>query len=306
MSSIHHPERLNMAQDYRKQVFRAMDYISQHLAHNPTLEDVAREVALSSFHFHRIFKALVGETVAEFTRRLRMEKAAMRLIDAPYSDITGLALQSGFSSSQNFARAFRQHFSVSPGAFRLRYRPDTKSKAGHVPCQKSTYPQSDISEEQRRTAGLLGVSVVSLPTRRVAFMRRFGPYGKETCQQTHRDLLASLPERTPAHPAGTFCVYWDPPDVTAELRCRTDVGFELVPGEQVPRNIAVQTIAGGSYLVGQCAAHEEQVDHTWELAFAWMRTRGMIKSDKPCYEKYYNETNAACNFYVYDICIPLN
>lgn len=99
-----------MTQDYRKSVFRAMDYISQHLDLNPTLKEVSREVAVSCYHFHRIFKAQVGETVAEFTRRLRMEKAAMSLIDAPHSDITGLALQVGFSSSQNFARAFRRHF----------------------------------------------------------------------------------------------------------------------------------------------------------------------------------------------------
>lgn len=295
-----------MAQDYRKQVFRAMDYISQHLAHNPTLEEIAREVALSSFHFHRIFKAQVGETVAEFTRRLRMEKAAMSLIDTPHRDITGLALLSGFSSSQNFTRAFRQHFSISPGEFRQRYRTQLKSKTGHIQRQKGTYSQNDITGEQWRSAGLLSVSVVSLAPRRVAFMRRFGPYGMATCQQTHQELLASLPARTPTQPAGTLCVYWDPPDVTSGLRCRTDVCFELAAGENVPRHIAVQTIAGGRYLVSRCATQGEQVDRTWTLTFAWMRTRGMIKSDAPCYEIYYNETNVARNYYVYDICIPLN
>ncbi|VTM23194.1 Multiple antibiotic resistance protein marA [Raoultella terrigena] len=99
-----------MPQDYRAQVFKAIDYISQNLCFNPTLEEIASAVALSSFHFHRIFKAEVGETIAGFTRRLRMEKAAMWLIESPRRDITGLALRVGFSSSQNFAKAFRQHF----------------------------------------------------------------------------------------------------------------------------------------------------------------------------------------------------
>ncbi|WP_341516804.1 AraC family transcriptional regulator [Citrobacter gillenii] len=295
-----------MTQDYRKSVFRAMDYISQHLDLNPTLEEVSREVAVSCYHFHRIFKAQVGETVAEFTRRLRMEKAAMSLIDAPHSDITGLALQVGFSSSQNFARAFRRHFSVSPGEFRRSLREAIKSKTGHVSQQKSTYSQCDTTQAHWHTAGFLGAKVIALPTRRVAFMRRFGPYGKETCQQTHQDLLTSLPARTPLQPAGMLCVYWDPPDVTAEQHCRTDVGFELSEGEQVSRHIAVQTIAAGNYLVCKCAAWGDQVDNTWALAFAWMRTKGLMKSDKPCYEMYYNETNAAHNYYVYDICIPLN
>lgn len=218
-----------MTQDYRKSVFRAMDYISQHLALNPTLEEVSREVAVSCYHFHRIFKAQVGETVAEFTRRLRMEKAAMSLIDAPHSDITGLALQVGFSSSQNFARAFRRHFSVSRANF-VAPSGGNKSKTGHVSAKAPIL--SAILPKHTGIQQAFGRKVIALPTRRVAFMRRFGPYGKETCQQTHQDLLTSLPARTPLQPAGMLCVYWDPPDVTAEQHCRTDVGFELSEGSR--------------------------------------------------------------------------
>ena len=36
---------------------------------------VARAAGLSPFHFHRVFQAMVGETLAEFVKRLRLEKA---------------------------------------------------------------------------------------------------------------------------------------------------------------------------------------------------------------------------------------
>ena len=289
-----------MPQDHRKPVFKAMDYISHHLALNPTLDEIARSVALSSFHFHRIFRAQVGETVAEFTRRLRMERAAAWLVAYPEEDITGLALRVGFSSSQNFAKAFRSHFSVSPGEFRRRHIPATISKTGNVTPLKSAYSQTTSCE-----TGLLTAQICTLPPRRVAYMRRFGPYGKETCQQTHQDLLASLPARTPSQPAGTLCVYWDSPEITSAERCRTDVAVEISAAEKPGRGIAVQTLTGGLYAVLKFAVFEEQLEQAWETAFAWMKHKGVIKSDKPCYEYYYGETNVAQNYYVFDIGIPL-
>lgn len=274
-----------------------MDYISQNLCLNPTLDEISRAAALSSFHFHRIFRTHVGETVAEFTRRLRMERAATGLIAHPERDITGLALEVGFSSSQNFAKAFRQHFSLSPGEFRRRYLAATNSKPGNVSSEKSPYSQNGT--------GMRRAAVATLPARRVAYMRRFGPYGKETCQQTHQDLLASLPQRTPAEPAGTLCIYWDAPEVTDQSRCRTDVAIEIGMGEAVAREVAVQTISGGAYAVCHFAVYGEQLEQTWEIAFAWMQSRGLLKSDKPCYEYYYNETDVSRDYYVFDICIAL-
>ena len=223
-----------MPQDHRKPVFKAMDFISQNLYLNPTLEEIAGAVALSSFHFHRIFRAQVGETVAEFTRRLRMERAAEWLLAYPHVDITDLALRGGFSSSQNFAKAFRSHFALSPGEFRRRHITETKSKTGNVTTEKSHYSQLTDSE-----SGLLVARIATLPARRVAYMRRFGPYGKETCQQTYQDLLASLPTRTPSQPAGTLCIYWDTPEITSASRCRTDVAVDIAPLEKPTRGIAV-------------------------------------------------------------------
>ncbi|VFS77147.1 DNA-binding transcriptional regulator AraC [Kluyvera cryocrescens] len=162
-----------MQQSNRRPIFKAMDYISQNLHLNPTLEEIANAVALSSFHFHRLFRAQVGETVAAFTRRLRMERAAAWLLAFPQEEITGLALRIGFSSSQNFAKAFRAHFAVSPGEFRRRHILATKSKPGNVVVEKSPY-----SHFTAPSIGLLAAHISRLPARRVAYMRRFGPYGK--------------------------------------------------------------------------------------------------------------------------------
>ena len=58
------------AMEYRRRICRAMDYISRNLESELSLEEIAQAASFSMFHFHRIFKAVVGETVSGFTRRL--------------------------------------------------------------------------------------------------------------------------------------------------------------------------------------------------------------------------------------------
>ncbi|MGL6163122.1 MAG: AraC family transcriptional regulator, partial [Aeromonas veronii] len=273
------------ALDYRKPVFKAMDYISHHLDDNPGLDEVAAAAAISTFHFHRIFKTMVGETIAGFTRRLRMERAARRLLASPQSDITTLALAAGFSSSQNFAKAFRLHFAMSPSEYRLQQGGNWKSKIGNDPLPFDTYDGLVMHPVTEHPGLLQGASVRQLPARRVAYMRRLGPYGKETCEQAHRDLLALFASDEAMTPAGTLSLYWDIPDITDETRCRTDVCIELGPEIPAGRQLTTQTIAAGPYAVCQFIARGDQLVACWETAFRWVVGQGLNCDDRPCYEK---------------------
>ncbi|HHP5404439.1 TPA: AraC family transcriptional regulator [Aeromonas veronii] len=293
------------ALDYRKPVFKAMDYISHHLDDNPGLDEVAAAAAISTFHFHRIFKTMVGETIAGFTRRLRMERAARRLLASPQSDITTLALAAGFSSSQNFAKAFRLHFAMSPSEYRLLQGGNWKSKIGNDPLPFETYDGLVMHPVTEHPGLLQGASVRQMPARRVAYMRRLGPYGKETCEQAHRDLLALFASDEAMTPAGTLSLYWDIPDITDETRCRTDVCIELGPEIPAGRQLTTQTIAAGPYAVCQFIARGDQLVACWETAFRWVVGQGLNCDDRPCYEQYHAGTDSDRDHYVFDICIPL-
>ncbi|MFM5751224.1 GyrI-like domain-containing protein [Aeromonas veronii] len=293
------------ALDYRKPVFKAMDYISHHLDDNPGLDEVAAAAAISTFHFHRIFKTMVGETIAGFTRRLRMERAARRLLASPQSDITTLALAAGFSSSQNFAKAFRLHFAMSPSEYRQQLGGNWKSKIGNDPLPFDTYDGLVMHPVTEHPGLLQGSSVRQMPARRVAYMRRLGLYGKETCEQAHRDLLALFASDEAMTPAGTLSLYWDIPDITDETRCRTDVCIELGPEIPAGRQLTTQIIAAGPYAVCQFIARGDQLVACWETAFRWVVGQGLNCDDRPCYEQYHAGTDSDRDHYVFDICIPL-
>jgi AraC family transcriptional regulator len=61
--------------DYKERILRVLTQIQAHLEETLDLEDLARVACISNFHFHRIFAAMTGKTVADHVRRLRLERA---------------------------------------------------------------------------------------------------------------------------------------------------------------------------------------------------------------------------------------
>ena len=93
-----------LRQEYVGRINRVIDFIEENIDTELTLETLAKVANFSRFHFHRIFSALVGETLNGFVRRLRLERAASMLIAHPKETITQIALACGFSSSAGFTR----------------------------------------------------------------------------------------------------------------------------------------------------------------------------------------------------------
>jgi AraC family transcriptional regulator len=67
---------------YAERVNLAIDHVVGHLGEPLRLADVARAARLSPFHCHRVFQVLVGETLAEFVKRLRLERALVMMASA--------------------------------------------------------------------------------------------------------------------------------------------------------------------------------------------------------------------------------
>src|ERR1700761_5270784 len=94
---------------YRSRINKAIDYVNDNLNKAISLEELAAVAYFSPFHFHRIFVAVTGETVNNFTNRLRNEKAA-RLLEFPRQSISAISTECGFSSVSTLSRQFRQYF----------------------------------------------------------------------------------------------------------------------------------------------------------------------------------------------------
>src|SRR5262249_2123895 len=91
---------------YANIVQRVIDRITSDLGAALDLETVAASANLSPFHFHRVFRGMVGETALELTRRLRMERAAWSLVHTERA-VTQIAFDAGYETHEAFTRAFR-------------------------------------------------------------------------------------------------------------------------------------------------------------------------------------------------------
>src|SRR5262245_59232504 len=107
---------------YEMAIQGTIEQIAANLDGALDLECLGQRAGLSPFHFHRVFRGMVGETPLELIRRLRMERAAWRLARSTGS-ITDIAFDAGYETHEAFTRAFRASYSTSPSGFRQRTHP---------------------------------------------------------------------------------------------------------------------------------------------------------------------------------------
>lgn len=94
------------------------DYIENHLHEKITLEEIAKHLNISKYHYHRLFSKYSLETPYQFISRIRMERSAIILISNMKVTITEVAHSYGFNDSSVYSNAFRRHFGISPSKFR--------------------------------------------------------------------------------------------------------------------------------------------------------------------------------------------
>jgi AraC family transcriptional regulator len=93
------------------------DWMTEHLAGDFSLEQLAALAGLSKFHFHRLFKKAVGEAPSHYLLKLRMQ-AAKRLLRETKRSVVDVALDVGFANPSHFARFFRRETGLSPSDYR--------------------------------------------------------------------------------------------------------------------------------------------------------------------------------------------
>ena len=115
-------------------------YIQAHLDKDLSLAALSAKASLSPAHFQRTFHALVGETPKNYVARLRLERAAFRLLihDATLLD---MALDCGFHNHETFTRAFRRRYGMPPSRYRASVRTQAQQR-----LEPAAEPPGDAGE----------------------------------------------------------------------------------------------------------------------------------------------------------------
>jgi len=92
-------------EDYVRLVYKVVFYIEQNADKELSLEELSRIAEFSKYHFHRIFKAVMGENIGDFIARVRLVYSAWKL--KTELKITDVALSCGFETNASFSKAFK-------------------------------------------------------------------------------------------------------------------------------------------------------------------------------------------------------
>lgn len=272
--------------DYVERVNRAIDHIVQDLARPLRLEEVATAAGFSPYHFHRIFKGLLGETLNQFVKRQRLERALYLMSHAPQRSLTDVALDCGFSSSSDFSRSFKQRFGVPPSVFDLNsFRRSRREEFERVLSGQDGGPRFTPLPAGQNPDGF-EVQLRDLPARTVAYIRVLDPYRDETAAPAACErLLAWATERGLAD--GQWLGYmWEDPEIVALEDCRYDVALvvdDVLPAGEIgrfefpPMRVAEVTLSGDIELV------QRAID--W-LFKTWLPRSGLVPDDQPAFESW--------------------
>lgn len=219
------PSRRKPPPRYVERINLAIDHATTHLAEPLRLERMARAAGLSPFHFHRVFQALVGETPADFVKRLRLERALAMMAHGKKASLTDIALSCGFASSSDFSRSFKQRYGASPRAFDLK-----AWLASHASeLESHTLGASTDSHLKRlpphNNPDGFRVRIRDLPARTVAYIRVDDPY-KDGAVVNAVERLVAWAERRGVADAQWLGYQWDNPEITPLEQCRYYVAVE--------------------------------------------------------------------------------
>jgi len=166
-------------------IYKAQNYICAHLDQELNLEKLVKIFAVSPFYFHRMFKSIAGETLYGFIQRVRLEKSCSMLSSNHDMKIISIAMNSGFRTSSSFSKSFKQHFKISPSAYRSHFSfNNSKNGTSKSKTNKEVIPPigylSDLElESLYRRKKQMNVEIKKIPKYRVAYMRQIGPYGEK-------------------------------------------------------------------------------------------------------------------------------
>lgn len=248
---------------YLNAVTRVVTHLTANLDASADLPALADLANLSPYHFHRIFRGMVGETPLELLRRLRLERAAheLRTTDTP---ITQLAFRAGFETHEAFTRAFRVAFGDAPSAYRqhTRGRPILAARNGvHFDSLHTFIPLTP-------GGSLVDIHLDTLPPLRLATVEHRGPFNQIGAAFERLSAIAGAAGLFAQPTVMMLATYDEDPEGKPAEELRSRAGITIADGMPMPEGLEEQQISGGRYA---CHTH---IGSFRGLGDAWQRFMG--------------------------------
>jgi AraC family transcriptional regulator len=270
-------------------------HIQAHLDEDLSLDALSAKASLSPAHFQRTFQALVGETPKTYVARLRLERAAFRLLIHDET-LLNIALDCGFQNHETFTRAFRRRFGMPPSSYRSWVRTQAQQQR----------PETAAGEQPDASYSISETKIRRLHRVHLAFIRHVGPYEavSDALFDTLEDWAAN---QALAGPRIWMGIGHDAPGATRPEHLRFDAALVVPSAFNGTGAIGHQMFEGGEFAVTTHVGPFATLPAAYAAIFP--RVMQLPKHQLiglPAVEIYQTaRVNARLQLNVTDICLPV-
>ena len=288
----------------------AITFVEDNLSEKLSLEIVSEKAHFSPFHFHRLFKLVVGETVHNFINRKRIEKGASFLLYQKEKNISEIAEKVGFSNLSAFTKSFKKFYGISPNKFKEE-SPDkyskihkTKSKIGKVTLTFEQYI-CNINNALNWLQMNAKTEIKKISRLDLATISHKGSI--EAIGSVYNRLVKwATPKGLINEQTRMVTIYHDSPKITDPNNLRMSACIVLNDPIELDGEVNLKILSPTKCIVSRLEITTFEFQKAWESSFAFMVENGYKKSEIDPFEIYYN--NAAEhpeNKFIVDLCIPI-
>lgn len=260
--------KISTKDDYTQSVCRVILYIEQNYNENLTLKELSKVAGFSAYHFHRVFKSIVGENLGDYIRRVRLQGTTLKF--KTNQNITQIALTSGYETNASFSKTFKKHFGITPKEF---------SKNAKI----------------KKGLKMLEPKFVELEPVDILYVRKTGDYMK-SCGEAWEVLMGfayknkiKYKKNLMGKDAMMFGIGHDNPNVTDIDKLRCDACISWDDKTVKPEGeILNKTIDGGKYAMFLHKGSYDKLKSVYDEIGDWIVESGTEVRDLPMFEKYLN------------------
>jgi AraC family transcriptional regulator len=257
---------------YRQRVQRVLEYIYAHLDESLSFETLAEVACLSPYHYHRIYRSILGETVTQSIKRLRFQRAAQDLIQTQKS-LTAIARKAHFTNTDSFTRAFHESYGLPPQSYRDRGQELTLK----------------IMQPQKGDSTMYHVDLITLSPFSLITLHHVGDY-MEMGSVFEKLFSLTQAQNLVSDQSHIWGMYYDDPQTVPKDQLRGKAGVSLLDPKAVLKEGLERTdIEGGLYakVLYKGPYTELNIPYTW-IFNTWLLDSGYEPKDAPVIEEYLN------------------
>lgn len=266
-------ERLKAKQHYQENLNRVVDYIHNHLDAKIDIAHLAELSHFSKYHFHRITRALLGEPLGAYITRARIETAA-KLIRYSDNSIEEITYSVGFETPSSLSKAFKNHFGISPSAYR-----NNKD----IIVKKHNIMKTELNIKKPK--------IQVLEDQQCLFYTMYGAYQDLDYGLAWEKLWAEVKaEQLFTKGIRHIGLPHDDPKVTEPKKIRYDACLIIHKDAKPNGDVGVKTLKGGRFATFLYQGSYKHFAEVYDYMFnEWLLQTDYELRDAPCREKYISD-----------------